>query len=156
PISPSTEWLPLAIGTAAVVAVSALAWRLRARRPIIGAAWAVYLILLAPVAGLTPSGLQMTADRYVYVPNLVLALVVGIAIARLAVLKRRPSIDPRSQNRAGPGLRPAPDVALVPLGAAAAVIIAAGCALTMRQVQYWRDSTTLWTRAIELDPRNDV
>ena len=29
-------------------------------------------------------------------------------------------------------------------------------ALTWRQTQFWRDSTTLWTRAVQVDARNDV
>jgi Flp pilus assembly protein TadD len=38
-----------------------------------------------------------------------------------------------------------------------AVVIAAGLGLlTWRQTQYWHDSVTLWTRAADIDPRNDV
>jgi len=42
----------------------------------------------APVAGLTPTGLQATADRYMYVPDVVAAIVIGVAIARLATIRR--------------------------------------------------------------------
>jgi protein O-mannosyl-transferase len=134
PISPTLQAVPLALGVAAVAAVSVVVWRLRGRWPLLGAAWAGYLILLAPVAGLTPSGLQMTADRYMYVPNVVLALAAAVAIAR-ALTK---------------------DLAGATLAFASVAIVAASGALTARQVQYWRTSTTLWMRAIELDARNDV
>ena len=134
PISPVLEWFPLTIGLGAVVAATALAWRVRARWPMAGAAWLAYLILLAPVAGLTPTGLQATADRYLYVPGVVAAIVAGIAVARV----------PASRRAAGAA------------AAAATAAIAILGVLAWRQTQYWNSSTTLWTRAAELDPRNDV
>ncbi|HEY0782230.1 MAG TPA: hypothetical protein VGE98_07245, partial [Thermoanaerobaculia bacterium] len=36
------------------------------RRPALAAAWAVYVVLLLPVLGLTQSGVQLVADRYTY------------------------------------------------------------------------------------------
>jgi len=106
----------------------------------------------------------MTADRYMYIPNVVLALLAGVAIARWMTKSGSP-------NRVGAGFQPAPvalkgrpyvdfearstDVALVPLAVAGLVVAASG-ALTVRQILYWKNSTTLWTRAIELDPSNDV
>ena len=134
PISPSVEVVPLALGAAGVALVSVLAWRLRTHWPLIGAAWAAYLILLGPVAGLTPSGLQLTADRYMYVPNVILALVAAVAIAR----------------------RLTDDFSGAAAAVASVAVVAASGVLTATQVQYWRNSTTLWTRAIELDPRNDI
>jgi protein O-mannosyl-transferase len=40
--------------------------------------------------------------------------------------------------------------------AVAVAAVATLAALTWRQAGYWRDSTTLWTRAVEVDSRNDV
>jgi Flp pilus assembly protein TadD len=37
-----------------------------------------------------------------------------------------------------------------------AVAVAVSVVLTYRQTSYWRDSITLWTRAVDLDPENDV
>jgi protein O-mannosyl-transferase len=133
-IAPAADLVPLALAAAGITAVSALAWRLRHRWPIIAAASAAYLILLAPVAGLTPSGLQATADRYMYVPNVVLAVVAGAALAR--------------STTSG--------VARAALAAAAVLVLSASAVVTARQSAYWRDSIALWTRAIEIDPRNDV
>ena len=134
PISPSSEWIPLAAAVAGLLAVTALAWRVRTRWPIAGIAWISYLALLAPVAGLTPSGLQATADRYMYVPGVVIAVVAGLAVGRVAATR----------------------VARLAAIAAATMVVAALGVLAWRQTQYWNNSTTLWTRVAELDPHNDV
>ena len=48
------------------------------------AVWGAYLALLAPVIGLFPSGLQVTADRYTYGPAMVLSAAVALAVSRFA------------------------------------------------------------------------
>jgi tetratricopeptide (TPR) repeat protein len=92
------------------------------------------VLLLAPVVGLTPSGQQATADRYMYLPGVVVALLVGIAVARAW---------PRDRS------------AVAATVLALAVLIALGV-VTWRQTRWWHDSITLWTRAADLDPRNDI
>jgi tetratricopeptide (TPR) repeat protein len=121
------------VSLALLAAVSVGAWRLRARWPWLLAAWLAYLLLLGPASGLAPSGLQATADRYTYVPSVAVALLVGAAAARLWAQERRH----------------------VWLAAGTALAVALSIQ-TVRQLGYWRDSITLWTRALELDPRNDV
>jgi Flp pilus assembly protein TadD len=134
PLTPRVELLPLAIGVAGVTAMTAIAWSVRRRRPVILAAWIVYLTLLAPVAGLTPTGVQASADRYMYVPSVVIAMVVGVGVARLRV-------DGLMRGF----------VALTTVGALAALAL-----LTRSQTQYWKDSIALWTRAADVDHGNDV
>lgn len=134
PIAPSSEWMPLTLAVAGLVAVTAFAWRVRRRWPIVGIAWIIYLTLLAPVAGFTPTGLQATADRYMYVPGVVIAVVAGLAIGRVATTR---------------------GVGVAAITAATAAVAALGV-LTWTQTRYWNNSTTLWTRVAELDPRNDV
>ena len=134
PIAPSAEWLLLAAALAALVSVTALAWRVRTRWPTVGAIWIVYLALLAPVAGFTPTGLQATADRYMYVPGVVIALAAGLAVGRAATMRM---------------------ARLVAISATTMAIAALGV-LTWRQTQYWHNSTTLWQRVVELDARNDI
>jgi tetratricopeptide (TPR) repeat protein len=97
------------------------------------AGWLAYLLLLAPASGLAPSGVQATADRYTYLPSVAVALLVGAGAGRLRV-------DTRWRKWLALGL---------------ALATALGV-LTWRQVGFWRDSVTLWTRAVELDPRNNV
>jgi tetratricopeptide (TPR) repeat protein len=134
PLAPSSDLVPLAIGIAGVIATSALAWSVRQRWPLVGTAWVVYVTLLAPVAGLAPSGLQATADRYMYLPTVVAAIVVGLTIARL--LTKR--------------------VLGIAVAATATAAVATLAVLTWHQTQYWKNSMTLWTRTAELDPRNDI
>jgi protein O-mannosyl-transferase len=120
--------LLFAIGAAIVVALTRhfTSWRL------VAAVWGSYLLLLLPVLGLTPSGLQVTADRYTYGPAMVLTLALAVLLTRV----------PQGGRRAG----------LVAAGAAAVFLSQAATA----QTAYWRDSVTLWSRAVALDGNNDV
>jgi Flp pilus assembly protein TadD len=134
PIAPALEWVPLMLATIAFATISVITWRLRRQWPALGIAWVAYIVLLAPAAGLTPSGLQATADRYMYVPGVIVSILLGVAAARV-----------RGSTRS--------------LAAAAILTLAVTAALgilTWRQTRWWRDSITLWTRAADLDPRNDV
>jgi Flp pilus assembly protein TadD len=134
PIAPALEWVPLMLATIAFATISVITWRLRRQWPALGIAWIAYIVLLAPAAGLTPSGLQATADRYMYVPGVIVSILLGVAAARV-----------RGSTRS--------------LAAAAILTLAVTAALgilTWRQTRWWRDSITLWTRAADLDPRNDV
>jgi len=134
PIAPSLEWGPLVIGLIGLAAIAALAWKLRRRWPAFALAVCAYAAMLAPVAGLTPSGVQATADRYMYLPAVIIAIVAGTAAARL-----------RLSRRAG-----------IVACLLATAVIAVLAVLTWRQIGWWRDSITLWTRAADLDPRNDI
>lgn len=134
PISPTFDAVPLIVGIAGLAALTLAVWAARRRWPAVGAGWIAYAVMLAPVAGFTPSGLQATADRYMYVPGVIVSLVIGAAAARSWPLRRR--------------------ALTMPLLAGA--VVAALGALTWRQTGYWHDSITLWTRTAALDPRNDV
>jgi len=134
PIAPALEPGALLLGLGGLVMITVAAWTLRRRCPAVGVAWITYAVMLAPVAGLTPSGLQASADRYLYVPNIVLSIAIGIFTARLLTPNRRGAA-----------------VAL----AAIAIVMTLGV-LTRHQTTYWRDSIALWSRATDLDPRNDV
>src|SRR5206468_2464310 len=91
PIAPTIDWLRLGLGCPALAAVAVLVWRMRRQWPAFVVASVAYALLLAPVVGLTPSGLQATADRYMYLPGVVVSVLVGIAVggawrdARVAV-----------------------------------------------------------------------
>src|SRR5262249_48631962 len=132
PLSPKTELLPLVLGIGAVTAITAFAWTRRRRQPTILAAWIAYVILLAPVAGLTPTGVQASADRYMYVPSVVIAIAVGLGLARVRM---------HGHMRA-----------LVALATAGALTLLA--LLTRSQTRYWKDSIAVWSRAAAIDPRN--
>src|SRR5262245_59990205 len=134
PISPVFRPLALAIAMLVLGALTIGILRIRRRWPALSAAWIVYLVLLAPVVGLTPSGQTATADRYMYLPGVALSMIAGLAIVQ---------IEPRFGGR----------------GASFAIV--AGLTLllgvaTWRATAYWHDSMTLWTRALEFDSKNDI
>ena len=128
-LAPRTDTAAIVLGLAGILIASAAAWRSRRTHPALAGAWASYLLLLFPAMGLLPSGLQATADRYTYLP----AVPLSVALASILA----------TTNRAR---------ASVP--AATAVVVLS--VLTWQQVQHWRDSIALWTRAVTIDPRNDV
>jgi len=134
PISPALDWVPLILAAIAFVAISVIAWTLRRQWPALGLAWIAYAVLLAPAAGLTPSGLQATADRYMYVPGVIVSILLGVAAVRIRGSRRT----------------------RVAAASLALAVTAALGVLTWRQTGWWRDSIALWTRAADLDPRNDV
>lgn len=136
PIHFAVEWMPLVLGAAGLLVAAMLIWKGKTAHPAIGAACLAYAVLLAPVAGLTPSGLQATADRYVYVPALALALIAGAAAGRAST-----SRSARTRM-------------LVPVSVCALVVVLAVAARV--QLRWWHDSIALWTRAAELDPHDDI
>ncbi len=136
PIEPRVAWIPLLLGVAGLIIVTLLVWRSRAKLPVLVVAWSAYVLLLAPALGLTPSGQQATADRYTYIPSVVLSLLIGGTAASERIASQR-------------------------FGRAIAIVVAVvvGAALiraTWHQTAWWHDSITMWTRAAELDPGNDI
>jgi tetratricopeptide (TPR) repeat protein len=131
PRQAQADWGRTMAAVVASVAVVASTWRVWSRRATV-AVWGSYLALLAPVVGLFPSGLQVTADRYTYGPALVLSAALAVALA-----------DSRRS------LRPAGGLAA---GVAALVLALSAHA----QTAHWRDSIALWSRAVSLDADNDV
>lgn len=114
-----------AAATAAAVAILGLA--LRRRCPGIAAAFAAYLVCIAPTLGLLQSGPQLAADRYTYLASIGWSvLVAGALVSGASAPWRRVAL-------AGP-------------------VVVVLAILTARQAATWRDAGTLWTRAIAIDP----
>jgi len=126
---------------AGVIALSAVLVWLRRRWPAGLAVWICYVVLVAPVSGIIQSGPQLVAARYSYLSCLGLALLVGGAVCRLAPLAavRGPS---RRWARSG--------LAVVVGGT-----VALG-ALSWRQTWIWRDSETLWSYAVSMEPASPL
>jgi protein O-mannosyl-transferase len=144
PISPAFKPAVLALVLMGLAAVTITAWRARRYWPALTAAWFAYLVLLAPVMGLTPSGQTETADRYTYLPGVALSMIIGLAIARLRQGSgEQPHAPPKYADRR------------ISLAIIAGVTLLLG-ALTWQGVHWWHDSTTLWTRALAFDARNDI
>ncbi len=118
--------------TLAAVAVSAGLLALRHRWPAGIAAWAVSLILLAPVGGGVLAGRHVAADRYTYLSGLGLTLLAAGGL--VWVLTGR-----AAATRA--------------TGAALAVLLLATLGtLAWRQTGFWHDSERLWRRAVVVGP----
>lgn len=118
-----------------VASMIGLAWLVHARRGrgVVVAAGAYALVIL-PVSGLFQSGMQEIADRYSYLPNVVLAILLAGGALRLCAVVRAPRI-------VGRGL------------AVGAVAVALGLtALTWRQCGVWRNSATLFEHAVRVQP----
>jgi tetratricopeptide (TPR) repeat protein len=111
-----------------VVAATALLVALRRRLPGVLAAWAAYLALLVPSAGLVPTGGQyLAADRYSLLPTMALAVLAAAAL--------------------GEGLRRGG----VMRGALLAAGIVAGLALVVQSralCRTWHNSVALWSHAV--------
>ncbi|MEO8191152.1 MAG: tetratricopeptide repeat protein [Acidobacteriota bacterium] len=117
-----------------LAAISAAAYRVRARRPWLLAGWVWYLVALLPVLGLVQVGWQSTADRYTYLPSLgILAALVWEAADR-------------ARGR----------VSVRALAVATAVVALALSILTWRQIATWRDSLTLYEHAVGVTGPNET
>jgi tetratricopeptide (TPR) repeat protein len=114
------------LGAVAVAAITFLLFRFRRPLPAALAAWIGFLLLIAPVAGIFQAGPHFAADRYTYFASVPFAALFAAAVARIPA---RAAL------------------------AAAALLLAGLGGLTARQALFWKDSVTLWTRAIDLDPQ---
>jgi tetratricopeptide (TPR) repeat protein len=112
-----------------VATVSVALVATRRRWPAGLAVWVAYALTLAPVSGLVHAGPQLVADRFSYLPSLGPCLLLGAGVT-VAL--------------------PAPARRLAPLAAAA--WIASMAALSWSQIQIWRDTDTLFTYTLAIDP----
>ena len=130
--SPLEPWRwPFVAAALAVVGITAGCVLLARRWPMLAAAWAAYVAMTLPVAGLVQNGFQIAADRYTYLPCVPWALLAGSGLLALAQGRRRLFI---------------PGIAL------SALLIAVLATLSWRQTQIWRDTETLWRHALSVAP----
>lgn len=121
------------LGAAALIWVSATAFSLRRTRPYLTAGWLWYLVMLLPVIGLVQVGSQAHADRYTYLPQIGLLIIIVWGALDLSVV--------------WPAIR----VLLAPLAVA---IVAVLMVMAFIQTTYWRDSVSLWSHALRCTSRN--
>jgi protein O-mannosyl-transferase len=119
----------------AILGISVLTLRQVRTNPYLAVGWFWYLGTLIPVIGLIQVGAQARADRYMYVPMVGLCTMLAWGLAD--IVQRWP----RSRNSV---------FALA--GAACAICVI----LTALQVQYWRDSGSLFEHALKSTERNDI
>jgi hypothetical protein len=119
------------VSGALLVAVTAGALALARRAPYLLVGWLWFLITLIPMIGIVQVGVQAHADRYMYLP--LQGLSIALAWGAVDLLGRSPQ-----RRRA--------------LAIAGAVAVGVLAIAAHRQVAIWRDSLTLFGRAVALDP----
>jgi protein O-mannosyl-transferase len=126
-------WLiALALLLVAFAGVLAIWWR--KERPYIFTGWFWYFGMLVPVIGIVQVGIQSHADRYTYLPEIGLYVVVAWGMSDLA---KRLRIE-----------------RLMTMLAGATIILLA--IVSWSQAKCWRNGETLWTQALAATERNDV
>ena len=106
---------------------------LRRRYPYLLTGWAWYLLMLLPVIGIVQVGLQARADRYTYLPQIGLYLLLTWAAADLCAGRRHRRVV---------------------LGGGAVIILIALMFCARAQTAYWRNSELLWTHTLACTPDN--
>ncbi|MDP9003282.1 MAG: tetratricopeptide repeat protein, partial [Verrucomicrobiota bacterium] len=124
----------VSISIALLGGISLAVYFLRRHRYLV-TGWLWYLVMLGPVIGILQVGNQARADRYTYLPQIGVYLLLTWATAELCAGRRF--------------LRPI----IASLGAAILVALTL-CART--QAAYWRDSEALWSHALACTPDNIV
>ena len=128
------EALPIAGSILLLVSISAIIFVLRKRR-YLATGWLWYLIMLGPVIGILQVGNQARADRYTYLPQIGLYLLLTWAAVELcAGWRHRRAL----------------------LTALSSIILVALIFAARAQARYWQDSEALWTHALACTTDNIV
>ncbi len=122
----------VALALLVLVLVTALAFRARRRAPHLIVGWLWYLVSLLPVIGLVQVGLQARADRYTYVPLVGIALMVAWGAGELVWTRRKPAVVAWSSG----------------------LVLAALAGVSWNLTRSWRDSITLFERAVAVTEEN--
>lgn len=130
-----SAWPLLQVGgsVVAIAVVTVLSATQVRRRAYALVGWLWFVGMLVPVIGIVQVGHQAMADRYMYLPQIGLTVVVAWGVADLA----------RRWRLAGAVVVV---LAIIPLAAAAVV--------TTRQVALWADDVVLFEHALAVTPRN--
>ena len=131
---------PLLEVTAAIaflVGISLLAIYLRRTKPYLVTGWFWYLGMLVPVIGLVQVGEQAHADRYTYLPQIGLYIMIAWTVGDLL-------------------LKSTPRVRRALVGVAAALVIVSVGVRAFGQASYWKNSEMLWNHSLAVTGDNDV
>ena len=115
--------------------VTAVCWHYRKEKPYCLVGWLWFLGTLTPVIGIVQVGDQAMAERYTYVP--LIGLFYRCCLAGWRCRCKLPKFKLAAQLLA--------------------VAIIAACAVkTDAQVKVWKDTITLFSHAVEIDPRGEL
>ena len=118
-----------------LVGLSAAALRYGRRFPFAAVGWFWFVGMQVPVIGVVQVGNQSLADRYTYLPQIGLCILVAwgaVAVSGAWHWRR------------------------VALGSGAGLVLAGLLAAAYIQTGYWKDSVSLWTHTLECTPANDI
>ena len=118
-----------------VAGIGLWAFLRKRKSPYLLVGWLWYLGMLVPVIGLVQAGAHVRADRYTYLPQVGLYIMMAWGVSELSTGWRH--------RRAV-------------LGSAAVLVIGALTFCTRVQVSYWKDSESLWTHTLACTSGNDV
>lgn len=125
------------ISAVVVLAITCGFFVLRKRWPALLTGWACYVVVVSPVLGLAQSGPQFVADRYSYLSCASWALLAG-AGGFLALRRSWSSLASQKKT-------------LLTSSFAGLLLVVLG-ALTWNQTYVWRNSESLWRRALAVNP----
>ena len=133
-----TTYLPYwqAAGAAGLLlAISGMVWAFRRSRPWLLVGWLWYLGMMIPVIGIVQISYYAHADRYTYLPQIGVYLLLTWAAAEFSArLRCRQWV----------------------LASLATIMVAALIYCARTQVSYWRSSEALWTHALACTTDNAV
>ena len=133
----SLPLVEVTVGIAFLVGVSLLVIYLRRTKPYLVTGWFWYLGMLVPVIGLVQVGEQAHADRYTYLPQIGLYIMIAWTVGNLL-------------------LESTPRVRGALIGVAAALAIVSLGVRAFGQASYWKSSETLWNHTLMVTGENDV
>jgi Flp pilus assembly protein TadD len=133
PFPESPPHAAAAAGAALLLAITAIVMRMRTQWPWAVTGWLWFVGTLVPVIGLVQVGSQPFADRYTYLPYTGIFIMIVWGVAEIAARRT-------AWQRIAAG--------------AALVVVGALAVHAYRQVGYWRDGITLWTRTLTVTDRN--
>lgn len=112
-----------------------VAWRVRVHRPYATMGWLWFIGVLVPVSGIVQAGEMIQADRFTYLPSIGLFILLVWGVGALVSAK--------------PGLRMSATLL-------AGLIIITFAFQTLRQVEVWKDTETLFSHAAKVTHDNHV
>lgn len=133
PYPKSFDDVQVALKAALLVAVSAACFLQYRQRPWLAVGWLWYLGTALPIIGIVQVGEQAMADRYTYLPLIGPVVAATWTISELFSTKR---------------------VGRIAVAAAAVAALSVLAVLTERQLQFWRNTVSLFAHNVAVTPNN--
>ena len=125
----------ITLGMLLLAGISAVFFLWRRTCPYLLVGWSWYLVMLAPILVLIGKGMELRCDRYTYLPQIGLYLLLAWAAADLCAGWRHHRVV---------------------LGGCATIILVALIFCARIQTSYWQNSESLWIHALDFTSGNYV